>query len=298
MASKAVSRTGAAIGWLFLLHALTDLLIGVLRTLNLGHPATDLLGAAVPRAQFCLLVIWFLVGRQRWSWRLSGLVAGSSFLFIVFSRLLFPRSEGVGDGAFWFENEWERYFLASGPGDLLVKSPVLLVGITLPLLVWRWVRARRGPSAATPPARARLRLQFRVQDVAVWTVAICCSLVAIFRVPPYPGWWNELFSHWQRSWRSAMGLDPYGIYSAGLYVVAALTLVWAVHSTKSLMLRVATAVLPACLAAVCWDAWLRGLPRLDGVFPLAPETATTLTAMVLMLGSLVLDKYYPPRALT
>ena len=56
-----------AIGWLFALHGLANIFVGVFRVVDLHRPATDVLAAAFPRAQVCLLVIWLMLGKERLS---------------------------------------------------------------------------------------------------------------------------------------------------------------------------------------------------------------------------------------
>src|SRR5688572_12909886 len=111
---------------LILLHGLADVVVGIYGTHDLDRAATDLLRGALSRSQICLLAMWLVAGSERLSWRICGLLTGSCMLFVVFSRAAFSDQNEIGSESLWREEEWAYYFRLTGPGDLLVKLPVLI----------------------------------------------------------------------------------------------------------------------------------------------------------------------------
>jgi len=291
-----------AIGWLFLLHGLADIVVGVYRCHDVNRALTDLLAAALPRSQLCLLAMWLVVGSERFSWRICGLVAGSCFVFIVFSCLLFPGECGIGHGTVWLEQEWVYYFRLSGPGDLLVKLPILIGGIAAPLFAWRawraigFIRQSGLPSAKLADRR---RFQFRFQDVAIWTVALCLALAASYRTAPYPGWFEELLSRWGHMY----GLqDPHAAYyttSALPYVLVGLVSIWAVFSTTPLRFRVPLGIGLVFGPAYGFEIWLQFVAEYSLLGDRSPlwyqasaETFTCAVAAATIVGSLLLIRLH------
>lgn len=254
-----------AIGWLFLLHGLANVFVGVFRVVDLHRATTDVLAAALPRAQVCLLVIWLVLGTERLSWRLCGLIAGCCFNFMVFSRLLFPRAYGVSQGAGWYPEEWVFYFRLSGPGDWLVRLPVLVAGVAAPLLMlqlWRAVRAVRRDGLPLSKLLSRLRFQFRFQDVAIWTVTICLALAAVYQTAPHERWLNQLLLHCRQFHHFDIAGDlptKYVLKSAGMQAVVALVSLWAVYSTTRWWIRLPVTIVVVAGPAYVFDRMLDGV---------------------------------------
>ncbi len=75
-----INKTGRTfswvIGWLFLSHVLADVAVAVYRWHDVDPALTDLLAAALSRSQLCLLAVWLVVGSERLSWRVCGLIVG------------------------------------------------------------------------------------------------------------------------------------------------------------------------------------------------------------------------------
>jgi hypothetical protein len=258
---------------------------------------TDLLAASLSRSQLCLLAIWLAVGSERLSWRICGLIAGSCFVFIVFSRFVFPGIEDIGRNVFWLDEQWAYYFRLSGPGDVLIKAPILIGGVAAPLLIWRGWRAiwsvrqsglprvkpgsvlERGnssrsdtdsplsPGFAGERDRERgllkqslarwLRFQFRMQDIIVWIVTLSLALAAVYRTAPYPGWYGDLISRWREVSRLETPPDVYCAASAVVYVLVACVSLWAVYSKISLWFRVPIALMLVISPAFGFELWLR-----------------------------------------
>jgi hypothetical protein len=303
---KTENRTASgglfAIGWLFLLHGLADVLTAVYRCHDVNRPLTDVLAAALPRSQLCLLAIWLALGTERLSWRICGLIAGCCFIFIVFSRLLFPGEYGISHQTGWLEEEWLYYFRVSGPGDVLVKSPILLAGVAGPLLIWRACRALRSlRQSGLTLAESGLwrRFQFGFQDIAVWTVTLCLALAALYRTAPYPGWFDELLSHLRKIRRAQHPEALYVASSAALYVLTAFVSLGVVYAKIPLRFRVPLAVGLVIGPAYGFELWLRKLAEHAGatgisplVFQASAETVTGIVAALIMVGSLLLIRLW------
>jgi len=291
-----------AIGWLFLLHGLADVMVGIYRCHDVDRALTDLLAASLMRSQLCLLAIWLLAGTERLSWRICGLIAGGCFVFIVFSRFVFPGPQDIVRDAYWLDEEWAYYFRLSGPGDLLIKAPILIVGVAGPLFVWRTWRAIHSVRQSGLP-RVRLvnwlRFQFRLQDVAIWVVTLSVALAAIYRTSPYPDWYGELFERWRPVYRLENRPDIYCVTSALLYVLVAYVTLWTVHSKMLLRFRMPLAAALAIGPALGFETWLRSVAERSPAQSLpcvwsqaTAETSTSVLAAAVMASSLLLVKLY------
>jgi hypothetical protein len=289
-----------AIGWLFLLHALATILVGVYRCHDTDPPLTDLWAAALPRSQLCLLAMWLVLGSERLSWRICGMIAGTCFIFIVFSRLIFPGEYGIRHETTWLAQEWAYYFGPSGPGDALVKAPVLILGVAGPLLVWRvWraVSATRARGATWSKALHWPRFQFHFVDAAIWTVTICLTLAALYRTEPYPGWFEQLLDHLRDTWRMQRSDCVYSATNAVLYVLLAFVSLWVVYGKPPHWGRVTLAIVFMIAAGYAFDLWSRILAERTARTGFASrlivpaETLTCVAASVSMVCSLLLVRF-------
>ena len=306
MLGQRVRSSLFAIGWLFALHALADVVVGIYRCHDMDRAVTDILAAALMRVQVCLLTIWLVLGAGRFSWRVGAWIGGVCFLFIVFSQFVFPGGPNLAQGAHWLDEEWVWYFRLSGPGDLLAKIPVLALGVAGPLIAWRAGRAiRRWRRFGFDRAILldRSRLQFRLQDVAVWIIALSVPLAAIYRTAPYPSWNAELIEHWRGVYRYNSAQDVYSVLSAGLYVLGSLASLGIVYGNTKLPLgfRLLSGVAVAMLPAFGCQFWLihiteRAAPHAPTVAWAASsnEVAISAVAALLAIGSLWLVKAYDP----
>jgi hypothetical protein len=291
-----------AIGWLFLLHGLADITVGIYRCHDVNRALTDLLAASLMRSQLCLLAIWVAAGTERLSWRICGLIAGGCFVFVVFSRLVFPGAQDILRNTYWLDEEWVYYFRLSGPGDLLVKAPILIFGVAGPLIVWRiWRAIRSVRQSGLPRARLAnwLRFQFRLQDVAIWVITLSMALAAIYRTGPYTDWYGDLIERWRPAYRLKSWPDTYCVASALLYVLVAYVSLWSVYSKMRLRFRVPLALALAIGPAFGFETWLYSVAEhsasqvLPGVWAQAShETLTSAVAATVMTGSLLLVKLY------
>lgn len=303
MTADRKSSVLVAIVWLFVLHGLADVTVGIYRCRNMDPVLTDLLAAALPRSQLCLLSIWLAVGTERLSWRISGLAAGACFLFSVFSRWLFPDGHLTWAGAHWVEEEWLHYFRLSGPGDLLVKAPILGGGIAVPLLVRRAWRAVPDAGQAGgwlwSKARPQFRFQYGFREVAIWTTAVCLCLIAGYQTSPHAGWTEQLLHGWRQRYRLSDAASLYTTTSAVIYVGVALGSLWAVYSKASLGWRALVWFALAVGPAWGFQIWLhRIVESIPAASPdrfwaqASAETLTSLVAAVTITGSLLLVRLY------
>ncbi len=291
-----------AIGWLFLLHGLADIMVGIYRCHDVDRALTDLLAASLMRSQLCLLAIWLVAGTERLSWRICGLIAGGCFVFIVFSRFVFPGPHDILRDTFWLDEEWEYYFRLSGPGDLLIKAPILIVGVAGPLFAWRiWRAIRAVRQSGLPRVRPLnwLRFQFRLQDTAIWIFTLSVALAAIYRTSPFPDWHRDLYDRWRPVYRLKSWPDTYCVASAFLYVLVAYVSLWIVHSEMRLRFRVPLGLALTLGPAIGFEIWLRSVVEhspsqcLPGVWSGASaETSMSALAAAIMVGSLLLVRLY------
>lgn len=291
-----------AIGWLFVLHGLADIMVGIYRCHDVDRALTDLLAASLTRSQLCLLAIWLAAGSERFSWRICGLIAGSCFVFIVFSRFVFPGAQDIGRDVFWLDEQWAYYFRLSGPGDVLIKAPILIGGLVVPLFIWRgWRAVRSVRQAGLPrvnPARW-LRFQFRMQDIIVWIVTLSVALAATYRTSPYPGWYGDLTDNWREVARLKTPQDVYCAASAVLYVFVAGVSLWAVYSKMLLRFRIPIALTLVITPAFGFELWLRVVAKHTTSDSLAEvwgqasdEVVPSILAATIMAGSLMLVRFY------
>lgn len=200
-----------ALGWLLLLHSLADLAAAVYRCAAINPPLTDLLAGTLMRAQFGLLCVWLLAGKDPLSWRLAGFFGGSGWLFFVYSRLLFAGYHKPSIGPAWFRSDFDVYFSSTGPGDLLLKAPLMLALIGVALMTFRavvWIRSRlptkndNTASTQSENSGAKLRwLQFSVADYLIWSFTLGL-LMMVYTVTPWHEGWLELVR-----WRWSLGLQ-------------------------------------------------------------------------------------------
>jgi hypothetical protein len=294
-------RRLSAIGWLLLLHGMASILVGVYRCLDLDATLIDVLSAALTRSQIALLTIWFVLGRERWSWRLSGLVGGLCFLFSVMSGMALPGQWDMPVGAYWFPEEWAHYYRPAGPGDLLVKVPVMVPGIALPLMVVRFIGdLRRGWRPWPRDGWRRLDwLRFRFQDLAVWSVAISLVLVAVFQTAPYERWYAQLWEHGWLIYQMEVDAHRYSVISSGLYVWVAWMALWAAWGGGRARYRLAASLLLTMIPAIAVEAWAermaassRGWNLSSLWFQGTAETTIAVLAWLLIAGSLGLYRLY------
>jgi hypothetical protein len=294
-------RRLSAIGWLLLLHGMASILVGVYRCLDLDAPLIDVLSAALTRSQIALLTIWFVLGRERWSWRLSGLLGGLCFLFSVMSGMALPGQWDMPTGAYWFPEEWAHYYRPAGPGDLLVKVPVMVPGIALPLMVVRFIGdLRRGWRPWPRHGWRRLDwLRFRFQDLAVWSVAMSLVLVAVFQTAPYERWYAQLWEHGWLIYQMEVDANRYSVISSGLYVWVAWLALWAAWGGGRARYRLAASLLLTIIPAIAVEAWAermaessRGWNLSSLWFQGTAETTIAVLAWLLIAGSLGLYRLY------
>lgn len=289
-----------ALGWLLLLHSLAGLTVALYRCLELNGPLLDHFAAALTRCQIGLLAAWLVLGKEPLSWRLSGLVGGIALLFSIYSRLLFPGVYRDSLLLTWAPDEFAFYFRPSGPGDLLLKTPVLVLGIALPLGIWRlgswWAARRRGQLAEPALATGARWMQFRFQDFFVWNVALCLLLSAWYVTPPYDGWLSSIFARWWRSMQMQTFYSQFAVASALPTVTVILVTLWASHSRESLSLRLSLAIIIAALVAIAFDLWWDGASRIQNgstVYSGRPsECGTAITIGIIAAGSIWLLKLY------
>lgn len=271
---------------LALLHVLLDVTVVVYAARDFNSPNTELLAAALSRSQICLLAVWFVLGFEPFSWRLCGLTSGCCLVFMLFSRMSFFLQEEIGPGSIWREVEWNSYFRETGPGDLLVKMPILMSGIIVPLFMLHRRNSAQIANLQNRSGFQSLRLQFRLHHIIVWVIAISVLLATFFQTGPYRSWYRELGEHWMQSFRTQDGAVLYTVASALVYVVGTLASLWLVYGRSRVEMRMSLG--PAVtLAAAYWVDYLS--PRIDGV---ASELITSGVAMALMIATFMIFKVY------
>lgn len=190
-----------ALAWLFLLHAMADLAIALYRCLEIAPSFTDLLATAVPRAQIGLLVAWLVFGREPLVWRLLGLISSLAWIFTIFSAFHFPGYWKPSIGEAWLISDFAYYFRPTGPGDLLIKAPVIFVLLLVPMLLARLYfcyRKRSLPAKPEEPIAATTHhfFQFRFQDILLWNLTVALVLVA-FVSEPHDNWFEVVVERWR-----------------------------------------------------------------------------------------------------
>ncbi len=241
----------APIGWLLLLHVLADLAVALYRCVNLDAALTDLLAAELPRSQLCLLAIWLALGREPLSWRICGLLAGTSLMFTLFTRLLFPGRLESDPADYWFKEEWGYFFRHSGPGDLLAA-------------IRRWCCWSSSPCCCgAAAAGSGLGTLPRVPAASCCAACGCSLASGIWRSgswrsarrswPPFkPPRTPAGSSNFARRGLRATAAGGGGWYSRRLglpYAVSAFGVLWAVFSERRLPLRIAVASLVVAAGA-------------------------------------------------
>jgi hypothetical protein len=242
------------------------------------------------------------VGRERLSWRVGGLIGGACCVFIIFSQLLFPDRDADWTSTYWFPEEWAYYFQPAGPGDLLLKFPVLVLGVVLPLValrVWHAVGVMRRRGVQLSKLWSSRWLQFGFSDVAVWTISLSFALAAIYQTAPYEGWFEQLYDHLRSGANPDNVAFVYSVTSALVYVVVTLAVLWAVFRQSPWWLRVLLVLTLAVGPAGLLDTWFNqaGKPAFvtesaDFQIQAASETATSVVASAVILGSLTLVVLY------
>lgn len=289
------------------MHTLADVTVAMYRCHDVAPEITDALAAVLMRSQICLLAIWMFIGRERFSWRVCGLIAGSCLIFTVYSRLLFPGLRKPSDGVFWYVKEWMYFFRPSGPGDFLVKLPVILVGMGVPLVGWRIIRAIRNRHRGTwfPPliaswqATARRWLQFRFQDVAIWILTVACVLGAVYTTPPYDGWFVQLADLWWQIFGHRTAASLYSLVVSVLYVAVAAVAIWAVHSKQRLRTRIFVVSALTIVGGSAFEVWRSNIATEQSLgtwtsmwYLAAPESVLAALSAGLIAGSLSLVVFY------
>jgi hypothetical protein len=285
--------TSLVILGLLLLHGLTDVVIAVYGTRDFDPAVMDLLGGALSRCQVCLLAIWLVAGRERFSWRICGLLAGTGLAFVVFSRPEFSGQMEIGSESIWLEEEWAYYFRPAGPGDLLVALPVLVGGVATSLLLFRVEKgSRRHGERRADLARPARRLRFSFHDVAVWTGTICVLLVSLFQTAPYPGWISELGDQWHSFfYRLHQPGATFRIGSAMLYVIVALASLWLIHGKSRLRVRGPVFCAAILAAAVAFREWRRAV-GMSSDYDDVSEISSSVIAAITTIATLWLVKLY------
>jgi len=304
MTTASLHRQGrlSAIGWLLLLHGLADVLVGVYRCLDLDPALIDVLSAALTRSQLALLAIWFAIGREPWSWRFCGLVGGVCFLFSIMSGMALPGQWDMPVGAYWFLEEWAHYYRPSGPGDTLVKAPIVVPGVVLPLLMGRLIRGtrsrRRQPWSWAGWRRADW-LRFRFQDLAVWSVTVSAVLVAVFQTAPYEGWFERLWHHGCVIYQMDNDATRYSVLSSLLYVWVAWLAVAASCGGLRVRYAVPVTLILVVVPAVGVEAWAERMAQASRSWNMTPlwfqgtdETIIAVLAWLFVAGSLGLYRLY------
>jgi len=269
-----------ALGWLLVLHVLADVTVAVYRCAAVNPPLTDLLAGGLMRAQFGLLCVWLLAGKDPLSWRLAGLLSGASFLFLIYSRLLFAGYYKPTLGPAWFQYEFNLYFRSTGPGDLLLKAPLIFAGLAIALPVYRYVLwlARRcdwlpdeRKSARQEQSGSRLRwLQFSVADFLIWSFTLGFVLMALSVTPHYEGWLELIRWRWSLGWQGK--LPDSALLLTAAWPTAAMVLLgcWQGQHWNGHLRRLAIVGIVGLFVGIAVEAWWQA------VHPERPHRHTAL----------------------
>jgi hypothetical protein len=256
-----------ALGWLLVLHLLADLAVALYRCAAINPPLTDLLAGGLMRAQFGLLCVWLLAGKDPLSWRLAGIISGSSILFLVYSRLLFAGFYKPTLGPAWFAYEFHLYFRSTGPGDLLLKAPFMfaaLAGVLVLYQLARWVLRRVGwlaPERVAPfmpkeESGSRLRwLQFSVADFLIWSFTIGLAMTALNVTPHYEGWLELVRWRWTQGLQGK--LPDAALLLAAAWPTAAMVLLgcWQGQAMNGQVRRMLALLSVGIIVGVGMEAW-------------------------------------------
>lgn len=254
-----------ALGWLLLLHFLADLAVALYRCTAINPLLTDTFAGALMRAQFGLLCVWLFAGKDPLSWRLAGFLSGSAGIFVVYSRLIFPGFHKPSLGPAWFRSDFDLYFRSTGPGDLLLKAPLMLALIVVALMVYQgaiWELERYHPpkrrlsNSLADESGARLQwLQFSMADYLIWSFTLGLVMM-VFTVAPYHEGWLELVR-----WRWGLGLQgkiPDSHLMLGAAIPSAVMVLlgsWLGQTTGSYGRRVATATVIGLICGIGVEVW-------------------------------------------
>lgn len=185
-------------------HALVNFAVGLYRCHDIAPQTTDLLATALPRAQTTLLILWLILGRAPFIWRLCAFVGGHALIFSNFTTWMVPGFYELGIP--WSSKDWIRYFELSRPGSWLAKLPFLAIGIAAPLLMYRcaqslanaWSASRKSPvdksTSSSLPWINKFR-QFSFVDVGIWVLTGCLALNVLL-TPGYLSWFPEFHFRW------------------------------------------------------------------------------------------------------
>jgi hypothetical protein len=297
-------RRSYAILWLLVIHVLADVAVGVYRAQDVNRELTDVVSAALGRGQICLLATWLALGADPLSWRLCGFIGGASFVFVIFTRTALPGQHGAGAGAVWLEEEWAHYFRLSGPGDLLLKAPVLIALVAGPLVafrLWRWLRRRvpAEPIGQTSEGGKRRRMQFGLGEASLWVITLSVTFAAIFRTAPYPEWLAQLATRWRDWWRISDAPAVYAIGSGAVYAAGALASLWLVYGRSRLSLRLPLFLVLSLGPAYACEKWLESITAKDPKIGLSTvwgqasaEIWISAAAAMISVASIILYRLY------
>ncbi|ADB16087.1 hypothetical protein Psta_1411 [Pirellula staleyi DSM 6068] len=244
------------LAWLFLVHGLADLAVALYRCLEIAPSFTDFLATSLPRAQLALLVAWVVLGREPLLWRLLGTVISLSWIFTIFSAFHFPGYYKPSMGEAWLVSDFGYYFRPTGPGDLLLKAPVIVGVMLVPLVIAKlvfWWRERRTQAPLAEPIAATTHhfFQFRFQDILLWNLAVALVLTAI-AAEPHEGWFEVLGSRWwmmsiQRATPYSRAMQLAAIPTSLAMLVAIVPVRTRTALVAQLLLIIVVGVIPALL---------------------------------------------------
>lgn len=297
------TRRKRALVWLFVVHLLADAVIAVYRCQDLAPWWTDLGAAVLLRGQTCLLLAWLAAGPEPWTWRVCGLIGSVAYLGWIYTHFLFPGFFIPCGRLTWTGFEWLHYFRPSGPGDWLLRLPVmalvLVPTLTIRRLLLRWRRPGTGAAEPDSPRDAPLRWwlgQFRLQDVLVWMLTLSFVLGAATATAPYPNWWHELADLLQRGWLLSSRAAASAAIGASFTACVALATFAALARRKERFSRLLLVLAFVALAGIPIDLQPRADDRPPWNRPLwrdAPhETLPALGVVALLVGTWRLLELY------
>lgn len=197
--NERLQRRLGGICCLLLTHALVNFAVGLYRCHDLAPLLTDLLATALPRAQTTLLILWLVLGRARFLWRLCAFIGGHALIFSNYTTWMLPGFHELLVP--WNPKIWNDYFTWSLPGDWLVRLPFLVAGIIAPLGTFRFTKyfyfRNQAQNNFHNQPRVNKAHQFRLVDIGVVVATTCLVLNAIM-TPGYLFWFTECYSHLQQ----------------------------------------------------------------------------------------------------
>ena len=186
-------------------------------------------------------------------------------MFVVYSRLIFPGFHKPSLGPAWFRSDFDLYFRSTGPGDLLLKAPLMLTLIVVALMVYQgaiWELEcyhppkRRLSNSLADESGARLQwLQFSMADYLIWSFTLGLVMM-VFTVAPYHEGWLELVH-----WRWGLGLQgkiPDSHLMLGAAIPSAVMVLlgsWLGQTTGSYGRRVAIATVIGLICGIGVEVW-------------------------------------------